>query len=131
MTRGILLFIFITIFGNFPIPIVLGIYHLIRRARRPEATARILHWSDALSVCAPFWVWVVLASWTHIGPVKSMSNIVEPAFCGWFLSALLGLRAGIALWKKRLRVDYWGYATLAATLLGIVLIFLLVPGLPE
>ena len=125
-------FIVITIFGIFPLPIILGIYNLIRRVRRPEAPDRILHWSDALSAIVPFWVWVVLAGWAaHIGPAKSMSNLVEPAFCGWFFSALLALRAGFALWKKRLHVKCWGFATLAATLLGIVLIFLLMPGLPE
>ena len=85
--------------------------------------------SDDASALAPFWVWSALGY--ALAPVKSLANLVEPIWCGWFFSALLALRAVFALREKRLRVNIWGYATMAAVLLGIVLLLLLVPPLPE
>ncbi len=129
MTSGLLsLFVVITFFADLPLAFVLLGYKLLRM-RHPDAPSRILHWSDAVSALAPFWVWSALGY--ALAPVKSLANLVEPIWCGWFFSALLALRAVFALRKKRLRVDIWGYATMAAVMLGIVLLLLLVPSLPE
>ena len=130
MFQGLPFFVVFTVMGHFPAAIVLGIYYLLRR-RRSEAPARVLHWSDALSVLLPFWVWVVLVWHTRVGDSKSLSNLGEILWCGWGFSALLALRAAVALRQRRLRADLWGYITLAAVLLSIVLLALLVPALPE
>jgi len=125
------LFAFTLVAANFPALIFLGIYHPVRWRLRPDAPARTLHRSDAVSVLIPFWLWLALAECTHLTPEKSLANLAEPIYCGWFFSALLAYRLGFALGEKRLHTSRWGYVTMSATLVAIVLLALLVPTLPE
>ena len=76
-------------------------------------------------------MWVVLVWHTRVGDSKSLSNLGEIIWCGWGFSALPAIRAAVALRQRRLRAGGWGYATLTAVLIGIVLLALLVPALPE
>ena len=121
----------VVIFGAFPAAGFYGLYSLVRQ-RRPDAPALPLHWSDAVSVLAPFWVWILLTECTPFTEPKSLSNVVcELIPCDWFFSALLALRLIVAVWKQRLDRRLWGYATMVAVLLATVLAALLVPCLPE
>jgi hypothetical protein len=126
-----LIFVAVVIFGAFPAAGFYGLYSLVRQ-HRPGAPALPLHWSDAVSVLAPFWVWILLTECTPFAEPKSLSNVVcELIPCGWFFSALLALRLTVAAWKQRLDRRLWGYATMIAVLLAAVLVALLVPCLPE
>ena len=100
---------------------------VVRRIRKTPMP-RALCWSDALT---PLLTPVVWSAFEHVGDPKSLANLVELIYLGWFWCFCLLVRYILA-GKGKLRSPYpAAWTTLVLLLVATILSAIFFPCLPE
>lgn len=120
--------IVLSLVGCLPIFLLVRLGFAIVWRVRDLHPPRVLAWSDAAALVLFPFVWSALE---HVGEPKSLANLVELIYIGWFCCLCVGIRYFLATRNPARRPGAGGFATLAAVLLAAAGFAVFFPCLPE